>query len=68
MLKLQNSAFEKSKGNWPKSKLYWDKRRKGANWALIKAQILSITEKNQLSRRLGVYIKESRIKRTHWST
>lgn len=46
MLKLQNSVFEKSKGNWQKSKLYLDKRRKGANWALIKAQILSITEKN----------------------
>ena len=39
---------------------------KGANClALIKAQILSSTEKNQLSRRLGVYIKESRIKSTH---
>lgn len=41
---------------------------KSANWALIKAQILSITEKNQLSRPLGYYIKESRIKRTYWST
>lgn len=71
MFKLQTSAFEKVKGQLAEIEIVLSETSsvyKGANWALIKAQILSSTEKNQLSRRLGVYIKESRIKSTHWST
>lgn len=69
MFKLQTSAFEKVKGQLAEIEIVLSETRsvyKGANClALIKAQILSSTEKNQLSRRLGVYIKESRIKSTH---